>query len=234
MFKHKFKKNDILTIYFGLPGSGKTTVAASLAKKYLKAGYPVWSNVPIRGCYELNPKTDLGEYEVENGLIIIDEAGGEFCNRNFKNNFTVESMKWWRLHRHAGMACVILSQSWDDSDLTFRRLAYRFYYVQKSLIPWMVNILPIRRRQGINDVTKEPCTEYRFDHVLVRLFTTKKVFGPLYWKMFDSWDMPKLKKKTWKKWYDEETDKARDPVEGTEPDPDPKSGSKSSAQKKEE
>ena len=69
MFKHKFKKNDILTIYFGLPGSGKTTVAASLAKMYLKAGYPVWSNVPIRGCYELNPKTDLGEYDDANATI---------------------------------------------------------------------------------------------------------------------------------------------------------------------
>ena len=28
--------------------------------------------------------------------------------------------------------------------------------------------------------------------------------------MFDSWDMPALKKKEWKKWYPEAIDKARD------------------------
>lgn len=207
-----FKKNDIVEVYFGLPGSGKTTLAAATAYKYLREGYPVWSNVPIKGCYKLDPKTDLGVYKVECGLVILDEAGAEFSNRAFKTNFTSESMKWWRLHRHAGMACMILSQSWDDSDITFRRLSYRFRYVQKSLIPWMVNVIPIRRRQGINEISQEPSVEYRFDPFLIRLFTTKKIFGPRYWHMFDSWDMPPLKEKKWEKWFEDDIRVKKHPI----------------------
>lgn len=196
-----FRKNDILEVYFGLPGSGKTTLAAATAYKFLRHGYPVWSNDPIKGCFKLDPKTDIGEFEIERGLVIIDEAGGQFSNRNFKNNFTASAMDWWRRHRHAGMTCIILSQSWDDSDITFRRLSYRFRYVQKSLFPWMVNIIPIRRSQGINEVTQEPCVKYRFDPLLFRLFTTRRLFAPKYWHMFDSWEMPKLKPKKWELWY---------------------------------
>ena len=48
IFKIKKKPEYILTIYFGVPGSGKTTMAAYLAKRF-KRGYNVWSNVPITG-----------------------------------------------------------------------------------------------------------------------------------------------------------------------------------------
>ena len=194
------KKSDIMTISFGLPGSGKTTIAAWEAKKYLRKGLPVWSNVPIKGCYKLDAKTDIGKYDISDGLVIIDEAGAEFSNRKFKTNFTDEAMRWWRLHRHAGMRCSIYSQDWDDSDITYRRLSFRFYLVKKSLLPFFVCRVPIRRKFGINDVTKEPCSEYRFDHPIIRLFSTQRFFGPRVWKLFDSWEMPKLPEKVWETW----------------------------------
>ena len=145
-----------MTITFGLPGSGKTTLAAWEARKYLRKKLPVWSNVPIKGAYVLNAKTDIGKFDVSDGLVIIDEAGAEFSNRKFKTNFTDEAMSWWRLHRHAGMRCSIYSQSWDDSDITFRRLSYQFFLCKKSVIPFFICRIPIRRKFGINDVTKEP------------------------------------------------------------------------------
>lgn len=108
-----FPKQDqhILNIYFGVPGSGKTTVAAHIFRKankeakiitwckkhkrkkiprfilkssFFKRQLDVYSNVPITGAYELNPNQDIGIHHIENAKIIIDEAGIEYNNRNFK------------------------------------------------------------------------------------------------------------------------------------------------------
>ena len=75
-----------LNVYFGVPGSGKTTYAAYLAKQARKESiiirlcrrfpcrftnwilsgnnwkraYPVWSNVPIAGTLRLNAREDIG------------------------------------------------------------------------------------------------------------------------------------------------------------------------------
>ena len=88
----------VLNVYFGVPGSGKTTFAAHLTKwalhenilirfcrnhenrvtrlllnsKYLKRRIDVYSNVPITGAYRLNAKEDIGFYMIENAKIIID------------------------------------------------------------------------------------------------------------------------------------------------------------------
>lgn len=200
MKKRQKRKNDIMTISFGLPGAGKTTLASFEAKKYLKAGYPVWSNVPIKGCYKLEPHIDFGRYNIKNGLVILDECGAEFSNRKFKTNFTDEAMSFVRKYRHAGLRFSIYSQDWDDSDMTFRRLMYNVYYIRQSLIPFFVCRIPIRRRQGISEQTNQPCCLYRFDHPIMRLFTTKRYFAPLVWSMFDSWDMPDLPEKVWETW----------------------------------
>ena len=50
--------------YFGVPGSGKTTVAAYLAKKDLKKKRNVYSNVPITGAYKIS-KEDIGKFLIE-------------------------------------------------------------------------------------------------------------------------------------------------------------------------
>lgn len=97
--KHKLQLN----VYFGVPGSGKTTYAAYLAReaqreskvlrlcrrfpcrftdwilngKNWKRPYPVWSNVPISGTLRISAKEDLGVHLIQNGKLIIDEAGVE-------------------------------------------------------------------------------------------------------------------------------------------------------------
>ena len=100
----------VLNVYFGVPGSGKTTFAAYLTRwalhenalirfcrknqnfltrpilnsKYLKRRIDVYSNVPITGAYQLDAKADIGNYMIENAKVIIDEAGIEYNNRNYK------------------------------------------------------------------------------------------------------------------------------------------------------
>ena len=101
----------VLNVYFGVPGSGKTTFAAYLTKwalhenalirfcrryenaltkmilnsKYLKRRIDVYSNVPITGAYRLDAKVDIGNFMIENAKVIIDEAGIEYNNRNYKS-----------------------------------------------------------------------------------------------------------------------------------------------------
>jgi len=101
----------VLNVYFGVPGSGKTTFAAYLTRwalhenalirfcrkhenpvtrvllnsHFLKRRIDVYSNVPITGAYVLNAREDIGKYMIEDAKVIIDEAGIEYNNRNYKS-----------------------------------------------------------------------------------------------------------------------------------------------------
>lgn len=191
------KKANTLSIYFGVPGSGKTTLAAAFTKKYSKI-CPVYSNVPIKGAFKINKK-DIGFNHIQDCLLILDECSIEYNSRAYKD-MPLPTISWFKLHRHYRAKCILFSQSWNDCDITLRRLAFDYYIVKPSLIPFFICAVPIRRRISINETTKEPCDEYRFDHPLVRLFTTKRYFAPKYWKMFDSWEAPQLPKKVYDTW----------------------------------
>lgn len=147
----------VLNVYFGVPGSGKTTFAAYLTKwalhenaiirfcrknqnfltlpilksKYLKRRIPVYSNVPITGAYKLDAKADIGKFMIENAKVIIDEAGIEYNNRNYKS-FPPESVYFYKYHRHYQVSVDVFSQSYEDMDVTLRRLAQNFYVVRRS------------------------------------------------------------------------------------------------------
>lgn len=193
----KPKKSNTLRIYFGVPGSGKTTLCAFFTKRYSKF-WPVFSNVPIQGAYKYDIK-DIGHYDISNCVLLLDEASIDYNNRNWKHgNMDQAAIKWWKLHRHAGVMAVLFSQSWNDCDATLRRLSTQLYLVKKSLIPFVITTCRIKRSIGIDDNSHEPCDIYKFDHPLIRIFTNKRYFAPKYWKMFDSWAMPELPKKIWK------------------------------------
>ena len=69
-----------LSLYFGIPGAGKSTYAAYLAKKDMKKGRKVWSNFGITGAMKCE-KADFGKFMMSDGRLIIDEAGLEYDNR---------------------------------------------------------------------------------------------------------------------------------------------------------
>lgn len=211
-----------LNVYFGVPGSGKTTFAAYLTRealrdslvvklckrfpcrwtkkilngKHWKRQYPVWSNVPIKGAYKLNAKKDLGTYMIENGKVVLDETGVEFNNRDYKN-LPKSVIEWAKYHRHYGCSVDMFSQSYDDMDITFRRLAQNFYIVRKSLIPKCVVIKRIKRKVGIDDTTHQIIDKYSFG---TPILDTKWIFCPPLWKMFDSYECKELPQKEWELW----------------------------------
>ena len=77
----KLKSKPVaLSLYFGIPGAGKSTYAAYLAKQDMKKGRKVWSNFGITGAMKCD-KSDFGKYMMTDGRLIIDEAGLEYDNR---------------------------------------------------------------------------------------------------------------------------------------------------------
>lgn len=192
--KKKCRIPHILSVYFGVPGSGKTTFAAWLTKRDLRRGGKVWSNVPITGAYVLDPKEDIGQYMICDGRVIIDEAGIEYNNRDFKK-FSEESLFFYKYHRHYELAVDVFSQGFDDMDKKIRTLAQRLYVVKKSIFPWFVYRRQIRKKVGINEYSKEIIDEYEFVP-----FSKRYIFAPLLWKSFNTISRKQLIEKDWPTW----------------------------------
>lgn len=216
------KHQHVLNVYFGVPGSGKTTFAAYLTKwalheniiirlcrkhpnrltnlilnsRYLKRRIDVYSNVPITGAYELNAKEDIGHYMIEDAKIIIDEAGIEYNNRNYKT-FSQEAIYFYKYHRHYKTSVDIFSQSYEDMDVTLRRLAQNFYVVRRSLVPFCVVARKIRRKVGVDEHTKQIMDLYAMG---VPIIDTKRIFAPSLWKLFNSYSRKELPQKEWPVW----------------------------------
>lgn len=187
----KYKIRHIVSIYFGVPGSGKTTFAAWLVRKDLKHGCKVWSNVPITGAMKLEPKDDIGKCMICDGRVIIDEAGIEYNNRDFKE-FSKQALYFYKYHRHYETAVDVFSQSYNDMDKKLRDLAQRLYVVKKSYIPFFVYRYRIRKKIGINDLTKEITDEYE-----VVKFSRTYIFCPPLWKLFNTHSRKPLPEKEW-------------------------------------
>ena len=193
LFK-KREKPKTITVYFGVPGSGKTTLAALFTKKALKNNHTVFSNVPIVGSYSYVPFDDLGVNQIEDCLLLLDEASLEFNNRNFKT-FPKSCIEFFKLHRHYGVAVDVFSQSYEDMDITIRRLATKFIVVRKSILPYFISTRSAKAVIDINEEDKQFISGYTWQP-----FSRRWWFMPPAWKLFDSYDAPKLKNKQWEKW----------------------------------
>lgn len=181
-----------MKIYFGVPGSGKTTHAASIVYRNLKQGVPTFSNVDIKGAYLFDPRTDIGQYQIENADMIIDEAGIDFNSRKTKE-MPQSIIKWLKLYRHYGIRDVyIYSQSYIDMDITFRRLSDELFVVKRSLLPGVFSTRRIAVKIGIDEATHQITDLYFFSPFSTRLF-----LGRSYWGMFDSWAAPRLQDRPW-------------------------------------
>ena len=196
----RFSNKCGIQIFFGMIGSGKTTFAASIARKALKHHIRVFSNMPIKGAYKLD-LADLGHYDMDNSILLIDEAGIDFDNREFSKNFKDKKrLEFFKLIRHCHSAIYLFSQSWSDMDCKIRNLAGKYWYVKRSLIPWTVCAIPVKKSFGINEHEKKPDDIYSLPHPFIRPFVTARTFGPLSWSYFDSWEHEPYPKKEYELW----------------------------------
>lgn len=222
----------VINVYFGVPGSGKTTFAAWLVKWCNREAWPItlgywlmyhwpydrwpknpvahwilesnlwkrridcYSNVPITGSYQIDARGDLGVHMIENGKLIIDEAGVEFNNRNYKS-FPQEAIYFFKYHRHYQLSVDVFSQSFEDMDVTIRRLARNFFVVKPSLLPGFICIRKIRRKVGIDDQTHQIIDHYSFG---LPVIDTQRVFCPPLWKLFNTYARKELDHVDFARW----------------------------------
>lgn len=173
---------------FGLPGSGKSTYLAKLAKKYQKKGVKVYSNFYIKGCYQLD-FDDLGLHEYSDCVILIDEIS-LFCDcRNWKN-FSKELVYFFTNHRHYGVSLVYCSQSYADCDKKIRNLTDSLYYIRSGLFGFSL----VRQIDKVFNVDSDITEGYRLSGLPLLVWRHR------YYKMFDSFTRKKLPPNTSKKW----------------------------------
>lgn len=194
----------MISLYFGLPGQGKTSILAAhaLAATKDKRYKYVYSNVPLRIPGVTFIQNDcIGTYSLEDALILIDEGTIFADSRDFKS-FGSDKVYYFMLHRHFNVNIEIFVQQWDALDRKIRCITDRVYYVYKRgllgfwftkfyRIPYGIIIPDAKSEsQKLGEIVQGYCKPPWY----IRLFA-KRIFRPKYYNFFDSWDhktLPKL------------------------------------------
>lgn len=200
---------------FGLPGCGKTTLAAKKSyqinkrikrdkKRIAKGKKPkckydyVLTNFECKDCYKID-FSDIGIYDIQRCAVILDEITADADNREYKN-FKKSSVLGFIYHRHYDIDIFYYTQQWDAVDKKIRNLTQSLFYARKSLLfPFSLftRTRQIFRTIDINEYTKEIVTGYRFPNFfecLLSFFGVLRLgeicFRPRYYKYFDSYNQP--------------------------------------------
>lgn len=206
----------MISLYFGSIGCGKTTFAVKTAfrinKNIIKASIIKndWKR-KLKGDKLLyhrvytNFLCDVSNYCTLNGLgdwtfppkskIIVDESGIEYNNRKYKS-LPQSTIEWFKLSRHYRCDLDFYSQSWEDTDITIRRLAERMYYCKK--IGPVTIVRRIKKFVHVDDETKQIIDGYEFYSILWGLLpppfrindAIRFVWRPKYYKYFNSYHTP--------------------------------------------
>ena len=171
---------------FGAPGTGKTTYAVAMARKAIKKKWKVFTNFPCEDAFRVDSNM-IGKLQIRDALVLIDEAGIDFNNRNWKS-LPTEFIEYMKLHRHYGTSFVFFSQGWDDCDKKIRTLCTKYYNLKK-LGPLTV-CRELRKRVGIDEATKQIIDEYFKVPFVIKGISF--CWRPRWYRFFDSWDAPVL------------------------------------------
>lgn len=191
----------MISLFFGLPGSGKTSLMVSRMIKYHRK-HPklnIFCNVPVSLDYVTFIKnSDIGLFDISNGCLFIDEASLFADSRDYKN-FDRQKVQFFLLHRHYKVDIELYTQQWDAVDKKIRVITDKVFYVYKlRLIPSLTKYYRIPYGIIIPDPKKDDSQKlgeivqgYCKPNFLIRLFSPV-LFRRSVYKYFDSWDAPPL------------------------------------------
>lgn len=192
-----------VSLYFGLPGCGKTTMLTKLALKAVKGGryINVYTNVRLNiPGVTLIDNECIGQYELRDCLLLIDEATLFADSRDYKN-FSKGRLSYFLEHRHRNADIILFTQQWDGVDRKIRTITDRVYYIKKGFllghwvsscyrIPYDI-IIPDPKKNNGGEKLGEIVQGYCKPPFLVRLFA-KRIYRPRYYSYFDSWELDEL------------------------------------------
>lgn len=182
----------MIRMFFGSPGCGKTTICHFLTAHSNYEHY--LCNFDSKMITDKIDIKELGKFSIPpNTKLYVDEAGICWNNRNFKN-FSKNTIEYLKKHRHEGVDIDVFSQSWEDVDVTVRRLVDELWFLKK--------IGPFTFCRRIQKFIAPPNKDnqwqiqdgYRFRGLLWKFIPLLGfrswfiVFRPLYYKYFDSFD----------------------------------------------
>lgn len=173
---------------FGLPGSGKSTYLAKIAKRYLKKGIKVYSNFYIKGCYQLD-FDDLGVHDYSDCAILIDEISLFADSRNWKN-YTPELRYFMACHRHYGCEIYYASQSYKDCDVRIRNITDNLYYIRSGLFGFSI----------VREIAKCFSIDGEIGEAYDLAGFPKLCFRRKYYNMFNSFERKELPPNKAEKW----------------------------------
>lgn len=127
----KFNEPWKLYMVFGKKGSGKSTYMVKLAEKYHKLGYYVFSNTSIPYAAKIDINLLGAMVPPPKSVLLIDEVGMIWDNRNFKN-FRTDVRDYFKYQRHYENIVYLFSQTFDI-DVKLRTLTDAMYLVTKPL-----------------------------------------------------------------------------------------------------
>lgn len=188
-----------VSLYFGLPGAGKTTLMCYKAIKGLKSKHyrNVYGNVRMMiDGYTYIDNDCIGQYDLSDCLLLIDEATLFADSRAYKS-FGKDKLEYFLEHRHYNADICLFTQQWDGVDRKIRVITDRVYYVYKGFflghwfstfyrIPYGI-IIPDPHKDKSSEKLGEIVQGYCKPNLLVRLFAPK-LYRPKYYKYFDSWE----------------------------------------------
>lgn len=214
-----------LIMIFGKKGSGKSTILTKYAIQYIKKGWTVYSTEHIPGVYFIQPeyigKFNLKDYNYKpidpddyrgikkllvklrlkffphkpKVLLLIDEVGIIYDNRNFKN-FNTKVRDFFKLQRHYYVKCVMFSQTFDV-DKKLRDLTDAMYLV-KNVARVFCYGKKIRKYQNISNDSMDGSggkivDDYEFEPFILFFVGSRTLtYIPKYSKSFNSFLAPKL------------------------------------------
>lgn len=189
-----------VSLYFGLPGCGKTTFLSYLALKAVRSNkyLHVYSNVSLNipGICVID-NSCIGQYELRDCLLLIDEATLFADSRDFKN-FSKSRLEYFLEHRHRNADIILFTQQWDGVDRKIRVITDRVYYVYKGIftgrwisscykIPYGILFPDKKNGEKLGEIVQG----YSKPPFFIRLFATR-IYRPKYYKYFDSWELVPL------------------------------------------
>lgn len=182
----------MIKLFFGSPGCGKSTLACRLM--YYSDSQFTFSNFETDLGYYFTSDY-LGQYAFPDGSdIYVDEAGIDFNNRNYKK-LSQDAIEYFKLHRHFCNDIYLFSQSWEDTDITLRRLTDELWYMKRKG-PFTF-CRKLRKAVKVNKDTEQIIDGYRFAGLLWNLLppplhekTFMMFYRKPYYKHFDSYSRP--------------------------------------------